>query len=118
MVSQKWTDAGQKKRDGFNRFAHAEKYDFSVGSALIAVLVFAGRPRFGLDGPVSISGTYVSLITYVVADQPLNYWLSERPVQLALHPWPAYPDTVPTPKFSGSSHPALSNDNTTPNACS
>ena len=34
VVNQKWTDAGEKRRDGFTHFGLAEKYDFSVVSTL------------------------------------------------------------------------------------
>jgi hypothetical protein len=37
VVNQKWTVAGEKRRDGFSHFELAEKYDFSVfGTKLVA----------------------------------------------------------------------------------
>jgi hypothetical protein len=35
VVSQKWTDAGEKGRDGFKCFVVSEKYDFSAGGPLL-----------------------------------------------------------------------------------
>jgi hypothetical protein len=37
VVSQKWTDEGEKGRDGFTHFGFAEKYEFSaVATSLTA----------------------------------------------------------------------------------
>jgi hypothetical protein len=37
VVSQKWTDSGEKGREGFNHFARVEKYGFSVFETRLAV---------------------------------------------------------------------------------
>jgi hypothetical protein len=37
VVSQKWTDAGEKGREAFSHFVRVEKYGFSVVETRLAV---------------------------------------------------------------------------------